>query len=96
MIIGSANALRLIATQLNANLAGSDDIETRDWPREIARINIGTPEDAYPVSFHLETQRGKPASNVPRSAAAFWVLLGMLPFALIGLLTVAGWIKRAL
>ena len=93
MVIASVQALQ----ELGANLSRirEEPASDREWPVSVASVNLGSMERPYALSFHVEHRSGRPNTNVPTSGTAFWVLVTMLPFAVVGLGTVAKWVIGA-
>ena len=94
MVIGSPASLQALAREIavHADLPISNNTT---WPPAIANAELGTDARPFKLSFHVETSRSVPATNVARPTRGFWAILIMLPFALIGAISVLGWAGRA-
>ena len=91
MVIGSAAALQALAREINDRAQQASPPENADWASLIATAELGTETQPFKLSFHLDTPRGEPRTNIPRSARAFWLLILMLPFALVGFGSILTW-----
>ena len=89
MIFGSRESLAQVATSINDALA-PDALSSR----EVASLDLSTGSEDFVVSLHIDDP-SQPSTNVPRDNRAFWVLLAMLPFAIIGLISVFKWAASA-
>ena len=92
MVIGTTTQIQ----KLSELLTSPATFVSPEWPSKITSINIGSESSPYVLSFHLENNTNIPLQNVPRSPKLFWVLAIMLPLAIIGVITIIGWVKNAL
>lgn len=93
MLIGSSGEMRALADRLVQGMSGIQADSGQQWPPEIACCEVdGTP---FKVSFHLESGRGVPPTNVvPRTSTMIW-FWGLVPFALLGLVVAVRWVAHA-
>src|SRR4026209_169287 len=95
MVIASPKAIRDLGAKLSSFDASSSQAQETNWPREIARANLGPEAEPYSLSFHRESEREVPPRNVPRNTRAFWLLAAMAPLALVGIIAIAKWVAGA-
>jgi hypothetical protein len=96
MVIASPEALRALAREIEAGLEKPPPSDTDfGWPHVVAQVNLGAGTSSYPLSFHVESPREIPKTNVPRGNLAFWAFVIMVPFAFVGLGALYVWIKGA-
>jgi len=93
MIIAPASALRKLASQIDRELPGGPDIESREWPRKVGELILPGRADGMPytVSFHVETVSRKPSTNMPKRGIHFWILAILSILATVGVLAVVKW-----
>lgn len=92
MVIGTITQLQQLSELLKAPI----NTETTEWPTQVASINIGSESNPYILSFHIENNSNKLLSNIPRSSRSFWLLVTLIPFAIVGVLAIINWGQNAL